>query len=101
MDSRIGGTAAIANYERVTVEYVNGAHAFGTSHGASAVYTPGREAIGIDARVTDMGPSEKGYAGTMRFSVVRGVPVRVCPTLAVGFERREWTPNATTAPRAR
>jgi hypothetical protein len=78
------------------VSYVNGAHAFGTSHGGAAVFTPGREAFGVGAHVTDNGANESGYGGTFRFSFVRGTPVQVCPTLAVGFEQREWKPNPTT-----
>jgi hypothetical protein len=79
-----------------SIAYVNGAHRGGTSHGGAATFTPGSSAITLAGNVSETGSAISGFEGSIRYSLVRGSKVVICPTLALGFERTTWDLDATT-----
>ena len=78
------------------ISYQNGAESFGTSHGASASFTPGRMGLELSGRASDFGDDESGYAGAFRLTIALGGRLKICPTFGLGGERRAWDITASS-----
>ena len=78
------------------IAYENGKTGNGTAQGASAAVTLGRSALGIGFQSLDSPPGESGFGGTLRYSLVFGDKLQICPGLGLGFEQQTWTASVGT-----
>jgi len=93
----VGAQVCFGNPSRGGVAYVNGkAIADSKSNGGSLSYAPGRFAIGVSGKVIDSGDDEDGFGAALRLGLIFGKKLKICPTVGIGVDRLEWTPDADT-----
>lgn len=91
----------LGNPAKGGIAYVNGKSSDNSSNGAVATFTPGNFGLGLGFRAITApsvrgNGSESGFEGAFRFSLVLGGKLQVCPTISLGFDRRNWNADANT-----
>jgi len=75
------------------VAYEPGKTTYGTSQGGS-IALAGGAAIGLSAHSLSVGSSNSGIDAALRFGLVFGHKLQICPGIGLGFERNKWETQA-------